>query len=35
MVGLRRFLTKSSHVHAFNVAMATLLVLSLYPIIAH
>ena len=34
-VGLRRFLTKPSHVHVFNIAMAMLLVLSLYPIITH
>jgi len=31
-VGLRRFLTKPSRVHVFNVSMAVLLVLSLYPI---
>ena len=34
-VGLRRFLTKPSYVHVFNVSMALLLVLSLYPIIIH
>jgi threonine/homoserine/homoserine lactone efflux protein len=34
-VGLRRLLTKPSHVRVFNVAMAALLVLSLYPILMH
>lgn len=34
-VGLRRFLTKPSQVRVFNIAMAALLVLSLYPILAH
>lgn len=34
-VGLRRFLRKPSQVRAFNVTMAALLVLSLYPILTH
>ncbi|PWC80359.1 lysine transporter LysE [Azospirillum sp. TSH100] len=32
-VGLRRLLTKPSYVGAFNITMAALLVLSLYPIV--
>ena len=32
-VGLQRFLTKPSYVHAFNITMALMLVLSLYPIV--
>lgn len=32
-VGLQRFLTKPSYVHAFNITMALMLVLSLYPLV--
>ncbi|WP_081744114.1 MULTISPECIES: LysE family translocator [Sinorhizobium/Ensifer group] len=32
-VGLRRFLTRPAQLRAFNLTMATLLVISLYPII--
>ena len=34
-VGLRRLLTTRSHIRAFNVTMALLLVLSLYPLLTH